>query len=171
MKSIFTNTCSNTVHLFVGLGVAWLAMQNDLALAITLSDTKSSPRAYTLQQKHISFETISSQLSVYQFRCSYRMSKATFNKLLIVLGSFLPPGNTAINGRISKATQLRIAVRYLLGGNPYNIMMLHGVGHITVFDSLWSVICAVHECCPMDICWPQFYAEQYKNAEEFKSCS
>ena len=97
------------------------------------------------------------------------MTKTTFMKLLVVLAPFLPYDNPAVNGAISKSAKLSIAIHYLLGGNPYDNMLSHGIGHSTVFNSIWSAVRAIHASCNLDIHWPQTYIEQYKIVQEFRN--
>ena len=59
-----------------------------------------------------------------------------FNKLLEKFLPFLPNGNPAINEKILKAARLNMAICNFSGRDPYSIMMVHGVGHIIVFDSI-----------------------------------
>jgi hypothetical protein len=52
----------------------------------------------------------------------------------------------AINGIISLPLRLSAALRYFAGGDPYNIMVLHGMLHTEVYNSICIMVDAINRC-------------------------
>ena len=56
-------------------------------------------------------------------------------------------------------------------GDPYDIMLLHGIGHNTLSDCHWSVAEAIQCCHVLDIKWPYTFEKQFRVVEGFKQKS
>ena len=52
----------------------------------------------------------------------------------------------ARNGLLPPEMRLSIALRYFAGGDPYDIMLVHGVSHAEIYRSVWKVVDAVNHC-------------------------
>jgi hypothetical protein len=111
-------------------------------------------------------------------RRSYRMTRETFWKLHDILWPLLrsPPNRSnkksgATNGIITTSVRLSIAIRFFAGGDPKDIMGVHGVSHSVVFESVWRVVDAVNRCNALHYQFPEDYDEQYKLARGFEAKS
>ena len=62
--------------------------------------------------------------------------------------------------------RLSMALRWFAGGDPIDIMQVHGVGYTEVYNSVWQVVDAIHLCPALKIRFPS-YEQQMKIAENF----
>lgn len=145
-----TNKSTTLAYIYVTSVVAAAQQNKTESIAAFLQET-SNTRSYTICRDQILFEQIKHQLLDYYFCWLCRMNIPIFDSLLCALAPYLPNGDLAINGKIYKATRLSIALCYLSGGDLYDIMLTHGMSHRTIFDSLWSVIDAIHQCDQLNI--------------------
>lgn len=105
------------------------------------------------------------------------MSKEAFWTLLDIIEKHLPStgekrkrGATP-NGPITKAARLSMALRYFAGGDPLDIVEVHGVGDDEVTNSAWNVVDAIHKSPELDIKFPETHEEQVQCARGFKAKS
>ena len=95
----------------------------------------------------------------YYMRRAYRMDERAFWTLHSMIEEHLQTsvrsaaGGTP-NGIIRSELKLSIALRYLAGGDPLDIMISHGVSHSSVFESLWQVVDAINMCEALKISFP-----------------
>ena len=109
-------------------------------------------------------------LGPYYLRRSYRMNKDSFYTLHDILqvqleDHFFPKRGGRRNVEkspyiISTKIRLSIAIRYFAGGSPYDIMLVHGVSHKSVFTSIWGVIDAVNSCEKLAFHFPNHTQQQ-----------
>ena len=59
-----------------------------------------------------------------------------------------------------------MALRYFAGGCPYDIMLVHGVSHQSVFDSVWGVVDAINATAFFNYSFPN-HIQQRKIAAGF----
>jgi DDE superfamily endonuclease len=111
-------------------------------------------------------------------RRSYRMTPSVFKKLSKILQPHLEIeyDNALLchripNGPISHSIRLSITLRYLAGGQPMDIALVHGVSHSEVFDSIWKVIDAINVEPNLAIHFPEDHEEQLQLADDFKKKS
>ena len=77
----------------------------------------------------------------------------------------------ATGGDIPVDAKLSIALRYFAGGDPYDIMISHGVSHSAVYLSVWQVVDAVNNCPQLAMKFPEDLSQQKKLAREFQQKS
>jgi hypothetical protein len=137
-------------------------------------------RRHLIRHKRRTIDSIIRELGDHYFRRAYRMTKKDFFKLVAILRPSLVNKNTANkqvkkrapNGPISPETRLSIALRYFAGGKAYDIALVHGVSHSSVFERcIWPVVEAINHCTDFDINFPEDHDEQVKIAGEFKAKS
>ena len=75
-------------------------------------------------------------------------------------GTYLPP--PIPNGRIDSFVRLACALRYFVGGSPYDIMGKYGISYSEVLQSVWYVVDAVNKLRVFDIKYPESADEQRK---------
>lgn len=140
---------------------------------------KCEPRGPQRKMRHKSFEEISDNLSNRFFRRIYRMNKKSFNKLYAKLqpqldAIFMPRGGgtRGIHSayHISAKCRLSMALRYFAGGCPYDIMQVHGVSYVSVFDSVWGVVDAINATKYFNYSFPT-HKQQRKIAAAFQERS
>lgn len=73
-----------------------------------------------------------------------------------------------VNGDISPALRLSMALRYFAGGDTKDIGPLHGVHPNEVLKSVTRVINAVHATPELAITFPEHHDDQTRIAEEFR---
>jgi hypothetical protein len=96
-----------------------------------------------------------SYLTDAQFRTMFRMSRASFEKLLELIEPFMPESDEEMAHRssgsvVSNRTKLHITLRWLAGGSYLDLIMLWGVAKGTFFDTgergvVWPVIEAIDQ--------------------------
>jgi DDE superfamily endonuclease len=67
--------------------------------------------------------------------------------------------------------RIRIALRYLAGGSPLDIALVHGVSHCEVIKCVWMVIDAINNELKLDIKFPTDHNEQLVLANQFQQKS
>ena len=86
----------------------------------------SSPK---IRRRRTSVEEIYEQLGPTYFTRAYRMSYESFVKLVEKISPYLPQSDACmarVNGPISDATRVAVALRYFAGGSPLDIGPLYG---------------------------------------------
>lgn len=100
-----------------------------------------------------SVESMWKELGCYS-RTAYRMSIASFHTLHSILQSDLcrefkvgkrTRGGDP-NGEITTKLRLSAAIRFFAGASIYDIMLTHGMGKQTVYNSVYGVVNAVNSC-------------------------
>ena len=113
------------------------------------------------------------------FRRSYRMKIQSFYILYSILKSeleneFLPQvqNNRRKQSKyhIDLKIRLSAALRFFAGGDPYDIMISHGISHSSVYRSIWGVVDCVNRCETLSFHFPT-HEEQRTIAQGFKSMS
>ena len=66
---------------------------------------------------------------------------------------------------------MSVALRYLAGGNPYDLMISHGISYSCVYESIWSVVDAVNICEELAFSFPSDHLDQRQLAQSFKGRS
>ena len=112
----------------------------------------------------------------HYLRRAYRMDENAFWNLHSLLEEFLEPsvrstpGGTP-NGVIPTELKLSIALRYLAGGDPLDIMISHGVSHSSVFECLWLVVDSINKCERLKLTFPSTPTDQKRVADGFRARS
>ncbi|CAB9521458.1 hypothetical protein SEMRO_1196_G251500.1 [Seminavis robusta] len=76
--------------------------------------------------------------------------------------------NGAVNGIISSAIRLSVALRYFAGGLAYDISVMHGISHSSVYVSVWMVVDAVNKTKwhpQLAIVFPKEHSKQFEIAQ------
>lgn len=76
----------------------------------------------------------------------------------------------APGGVISSALRLCAAIRYFSGGSTYDIMLMLGMSHSSVYESIWGVVDCVNQCSALSFSFPS-PEEQKDIAEGFQERS
>lgn len=126
------------------------------------------------------FETdICLPLGDIYFRRSYRMKRQSFYMLYYILEDelkkeFVP---NIYNNRRHKSNyhiclkiRLSAAIRFYAGGDPYDIMLSHGISHSSVYTSLWGVTDCINRCKKLQFQFPN-HQKQQVISEGFKAMS
>jgi hypothetical protein len=134
---------------------------------------KSSNRTHLLCRNRRTITSIFYELGELNSRRAYRMFPKSFWKLAVILEEKLcnKKYTCTPNGAVTHWMRLSIALRYLAGGQPMDIALVHGVSHSIVFYSLWQVIDAINQTSSLAIKFPESHEEQQKIALDFKNKS
>jgi hypothetical protein len=128
-------------------------------------------RKHLIRRKRRHIEYIFYELGEYNSWRSYRMKIPVFWKLCELLKPKLEHhsedhaiailNNKRIpNGPISHSIRVSIALRYLAGGAPLDIALVHGVSHCEIFKCVWHVIDAINNEPQLNINFPELHYEQ-----------
>ena len=148
-------------------------------------DNFSEPPAPFIKRRRKPIEEIFAELGPALTRRAYRMTEASFWKLHTVLLPHLVLScsgedkalakkkhrNGAKNGLIPTQTRLSVALRYYAGGQPEDIMLVHGISFSEVFRSLWLVADAVNSCDSLAFSYPTDHNTQRAIAAAFEARS
>ena len=114
------------------------------------------------------------------FRRAYRMEKESFFHLHSMLRKdlekqFFPAGGGSRDIRRSSyliRTEMRLsmAIRFFAGGDPYDIMVIHGVSYMSVFNAVWGIVDVVNNSPLLKITFPT-HEEQEEIALGFSTMS
>ena len=126
-------------------------------------------------------DDIAMPLGPTYFRRAYRMQKESFYKLYHILKPemvkhFLKGSNSRKRKRgnsvyhIDLRIRLSAAIRYFAGGDPYDIMVSHGISHSSVYTSIWGVVNCVNQCKRLEFQFPD-YEEQREISRGFMKMS
>ena len=116
------------------------------------------------------------------FRRSFRMSYPALCRLLRLIEPGLDkevdskrnkPGyiDRCPNGPIDSLTRLGAAIRFFAGGAAYDISVMFGMSHSSVFESVDAVVNAINGTAAMDIKFPSDHDEQREIARGFQNKS
>lgn len=75
------------------------------------------------------------------------------------------------NGRIPFSSRLSMAIRWFAGGDPLDILQVHGVSYQQVYLSVWIITDAINACKKIRMVFPTDYAKQFEIANGFKEIS
>ena len=104
------------------------------------------------------------------------MNEFSFYRLLDILAPHMSSPHKdrfrhTKNPDIETDLKLSIALQYFAGGDPYDIMISHGVSHSIIIECIWEVVDAVNQTSRLAIQFPNSYKTQKKMAEEFQAKS
>ena len=130
----------------------------------------------TLQRTRRSVEAIFGEIGATTVRRMYRMTPESFWNLHQLLERKLENPNKrkrgkAPNGLIPSDLRLAMALRYMCGGDPYDIALSHGVHSGEVKKSCWMVVDAVNKTESMAIQYPVSHDDQVDVAKGFQKKS
>jgi hypothetical protein len=138
----------------------------------------SKNRTHLIRRKRRDVEFLFSELGDNNTRRAYRMKKFVFWKLCDLLREKLEPQYDdpfsvfrIPNGLITHTVRVSIALRYLAGGQPLDIALVHGVSHSEVFESLWKVVDAINQHPELAITFPTSHQQQLALADDFRKKS
>ena len=69
------------------------------------------------------------------------------------------------------SVRLGTALRVFAGGCPFDIALVHGVGHFEVHNSTWKVVEAAHNTPSLSMQFPECHQQQTEIASKFKAIS
>ena len=124
-------------------------------------------------------QNIHRELGDVYFRRAYRMSYLAFKKLYSVLKPHLLDALSqtekkrvhAPNGKIPLATRIGCGLRYFAGADPYDLVIVFGISHSSVYNSIDAMVEAVNKCEKFKIEYPEDHEVQQWIADGFKSKS
>ena len=122
------------------------------ALAYCNNDTPRRLGCPTIRRERVPVEIIFSNLGPRLFRKCYRMSEPLFWKLHRMLQPYMKYTNgkrkrgATINGQVTSSARLSMTLRWFAGGEPADILQVHGVSYAEVYVSIWIVIDAINIC-------------------------
>ena len=154
----------------------------------TVEELLKNSRSFTQNVPRVrrSVRSIFREYGPIYARRAYRMDKPAFRNLQRLLEPALTSkhsrkkrigSSSLLYGTSSSATgatggdipvdaKLSIALRYFAGGDPYDIMISHGVSHSAVYLSVWQVVDAVNNCPQLAMKFPEDLSQQKKLARE-----
>lgn len=144
---------SGRIHSFV---LAFVAAEED-EIAEREKTRGSKGKVISRERGHVT--NMFRQLGKSYCRRAYRMTPRSFLHLHRTLKPgidkiFPTPRKCSINGPIHSSFRLSSALRFFAGGAVYDIVLTHGMGHSTVYDSIWGVVDAVNKCDTLKIAFP-----------------
>ena len=130
-----------------------------------------------VRRERIPVQAIFSRLGPRLFSKAYRMSEQLWWKLHDTLLphalTFNPQrkrGSTP-NGDVPFSSRLSMSIRWFAGGEPIDILQVHGVGYQQVYISVWIVVDAINKCDSIQIVFPTDHSEQLRIARGFEQKS
>jgi DDE superfamily endonuclease len=149
------------------------------AAAYVLSSMTTGKRLGSLnvRRQRIPVQVIFSRLGPRLFSKAYRMSEQLWWKLhgtllpLAVASNCRRKRGSTPNGDIPFSSRLSMAIRYFAGGEPIDILQVHGVGYQQVYISVWIVVDAINQCDSIKIGFPTDHSEQLRIARGFQQKS
>jgi hypothetical protein len=130
----------------------------------------------TLKRTRRSVDAIFDEIGAATVRRMYRMTPESFWNLHQLLQRKLEnpkkrKRGQAPNGLIPSDLRLARALRYMCGGDPYDIALSHGVHSLEVKKSCWMVVDAVNSTQSMAIEYPASHEDQLEIAKGFQKKS
>lgn len=153
---------------------ASFATVSSVASLLSLSSHGKRDGSTNVRRQRVPVQVIFQRLGPRLFRKAYRMSEALFWKLHdLIFPPALSTSNERLrgstpNGDIPFSTRLSIALRWFAGGEPIDILQVHGVSYQQVYISVWNVVDAINECESIQIAFPTEHSRQIEIAEGFK---
>ena len=118
-----------------------------------------------------SVDVIFSELGRKNVRKAYRMEENSFwylHKMLFQSDSIRKRNRGAtINGAILNSARLSMALRWIAGGDKFDIAGNHGIGINEVMESVWLLVDVVNANENLKINLPTSYADQQEIADGF----
>ena len=129
------------------------------------------PGSLTIKRARKDLNLYFQELGPTVFRRMYRMHEEDFYKLYDILEPKLPVltrqrGKTP-NGDITNLHRLAMALRFMAGGERYDIAGVHGVHPGQVYKSLWMIVDAINNTAALDIVFPTSHEKQREMAAQF----
>ena len=129
----------------------------------------------TCRRRRRTVASLFAEYGPYYARRAYRMTPHSFLKLYKLIQPYMGHRKRKrgkdINDTVPGDIKLSIAIRYFAGGDPYDIMIAHGVCHSTVYNSINTVIDAINQCPELKIEYPRSHFIQRSIAAGFKNKS
>ena len=157
-----SNRKKKQTHIVVAMVATGLAVQS-------CQQRKRNARI-SICRKRRDVASIFAELGPIYSQRAYRMSQQAFFKLHGMLRPQLqtsekPRGSP--NGLISTTIHLAAALRFFAGGSPYDLAIVHGISHSSVYESVWSVVDAINQSDALSFRFPTNHVEQRHIAQEF----
>ena len=133
-----------------------------------------------VSRERIPVQVIFHRLGPALFKRAYRMTEASFWRLYKIILPHIPKKKTQSkkrkrgstpNGDIPWSSRLSIALRMFAGGDPLDILQVHGVSYTEVYYSFWNIIDAINACPQLRIKFPNEYDKQKEIAAGFQQKS
>jgi hypothetical protein len=138
--------------------------------AVLAAAVERTGRPYIIKRDRILPGEHERLLGPTYFRRSYRMEYFQFAKLVQILKPYLPTKQrVGPNGTIPPEIEVSVALRFFAGGSPYDLMLTHGISHISVFNCIWRVVSAVNRCVDLRIRFPTDHEIQKKIAKALRA--
>ena len=124
-----------------------------------------------IKRKRRTVKDIFSELGRRYVRKAYRMDEHSFWHLHKVLYGTDDINKrcrgATVNGPVLNSSRLSMALRWMAGGDKYDIAGNHGVGVNLVMESVWEIVNLVNTNSDLGIKFPKSYAAQQKVADGF----
>ena len=143
--------------------VAHLAGDEDRRLKNKNKRVGTRLDAPTVPRQRRSVTQVYREMGAGYFRRSFRMTFRTFRRLYRLLEPYLKKARggsnqddpdyveRSPNGSIPLTVRLACMLRFFAGGKAYDISVMFGIVHLSVFESIDCVINAVNQCGEMEI--------------------
>ena len=143
-----------------------------VAAAIAIHSCQHANRCnrVPLSRKRRDVMSIFTELGPTYTQRAYRMSaEAFFKPHDILFPQLVRPRKTrgTPNGKINSTINLAVALRFFAGGSPYDLAIVHGISHSSVYESVWTVVDTINQCSALSFSFPSCHAEQLHIAKEF----
>ena len=165
----FRDTCNSYVAALVSY-VALNKVEDDMQKGGRTTGSKN------VKRERVPVERIFANLGERLFKKCYRMPETLFWKLERYLQPYLRKrvkrkrGATP-NGDIPISSRLSMALRWFAGGEPADILQVHGVHYNEVHTSGWEIVDAINLCPELQLGFPTDHEEQRKIAAGFQALS
>lgn len=153
---------------------ASFAQVSSVASLLSLSSHGKRDGSTNVRRQRVPVQVIFQRLGPRLFRKAYRMSESLFWKLHDLILPYASSNNqerlrgSTPNGDIPFATRLSIAIRWFAGGEPLDILQVHGVSYQQVYVSVWNVVDAINACESIQIAFPIEHSKQMEIANGFR---
>ena len=130
-----------------------------------------------IRRERVSVHTIFAKVGERMFRRCYRMSLESFWRLHEILTPYYDAPlrarkrGTTPNGEITFSSRLSMSLRWFAGGDPLDILVVHGVSYSEVFRSVWLVVDAINHCKEITLSFPTDHSQQKAIAKGFRQKS
>eukprot|EP00733_Pompholyxophrys_punicea_P002043 Pompholyxophrys_punicea_v1_NODE_1333_length_782_cov_6.723521.p1 type:complete len:163 gc:universal NODE_1333_length_782_cov_6.723521:97-585(+) len=110
-----------------------------------INQAESTGRCGNQTRRRLVWDEYIQTFSNFEFRRTYRLSKATFGELLRLIRPSLEPNPdmarlaNSESREVSPELQLSAALRYFSGGSYLDIIRIHGIHVSTFYDIVWRV--------------------------------
>lgn len=130
----------------------------------------------TTKRKRKTYDELLDESGPTTFRRMFRMHEDTFLGLYYLIEPHMKISKkrkrgATPNGGISNETRLLMALRFIAGGDKFDIAATHGVHENEVYRSVWRVVDAIHQTAALKISFPKTHQEQAAVAAQFQQHS